>query len=183
MLGDEHDRPWVKRIVGGSGHLLGALAEQALIASTANGRRQEFEVLLDVSMFSSQLRFYPKHDLSCAADGDEGTYVAAIEGQAVPQSFALVLPTEYKLSQLRLRWVSDASIARDFSVRIRRGRTLVWAQRVADNRESSCEFGIGDLWGDCLEVEIAGYTGQNRLLLRSLVLCASEVRREHPTGV
>jgi hypothetical protein len=153
--------------------VLSALVEQALTVSDSDRRRLEFEVPLDVSMFSSQLQFYPKHDLSCAVDGHEETYVAAVEGQAVPQRFALFLPKHYKLSQLRLRWESDANMACDFSVRVKRGRTPIWVHRVADNRETTCELAIGGgLWGDCLEVEIAAYRGQNRLLLRSLALLA-----------
>src|SRR3984893_1460625 len=173
VLGSEHDRPWFRRIVAVSGHVLSALAEQALTVSDSDRRRLEFEVPLDVTMFSSQLQFYPKHDLSCAVDGHEETDVAAVEGQTVPQRFSLFLPRDYKLSQLRLRWESDANKACDFSVRIKRGRTPVWAHRVADNRETTCELSIGGgLWGDCLEVEIAAYRGQNRLLLRSLALLA-----------
>jgi hypothetical protein len=187
VLGSEYDRPWFRRIVGVSGRVLSALAEQALTISDSDRGRLEFEVPLDASMFSSQLEFYPKHDLSCGVDGHEETYVAAVDGQAVPQRFALFLFRDYKLSQLRLRWESDANMACDFSVRIKRGRTPVWAHRVADNREATCELAIGGLWGDCLEVEIAAYRGQNRLLLRSLALLAirddSSTWRSRDVGV
>jgi hypothetical protein len=171
VLGSEDERPWFRRIVG--------VREQPLTGSGADRRRLEFEVPLDLSMFSSQLQFYPEHDLSCAVDDDEDTYVGGVEGQAVPQSFGLLLPADYKLSRLRLRWASDVDMARDFSVRMNHGRTPIWAHRVADNRETSCELAIGGLWGDCLEVEITAYRGQQRLLLRSLSLWAVEVRRAH----
>jgi hypothetical protein len=125
--------------------------------------------------FQSNLMFYRDHGIEIAGQSNiSNGYVAAAEGQNMPQSFDIRFnPCE--LVKLYIVWESMENYAADFFIEVSLKGKEVNRHRieVKDNESQISEIKIPSLISDFLRVTVSRFAGQQRLLLRQVKVYGS----------